>query len=314
MNILVVGAGAMGSLFAGKLATQNVSVTMYNRPNEHTEQIKEKGLTLIKKNGEKTHVSFPVITHPTELRNDYDLIVILVKSFATKNVLTTIRSVINQDTIVLSLQNGLGNLENIQAFVPVENICIGTTGSGAGIVANGVIEQRAFGKTHIGKSVIGEEKITKFASLLSASGLKTEIVDNVQAIIWSKLMINIAYNGITAITKLKNGDAVASSEGKHLMEQIVKEGMKVAAAEKVELLYEDPIKECIRIGYEDISANKSSMLTDILLERRTEIEQINGAIVRLGKKHGIPTPYNETITQLVKMIENSYEKRVTTAT
>lgn len=314
MNILVVGSGAMGSLFAGKLATQNVSVTMYNRPNEHTEQIKEKGLTLIEKNGERTHVSFPVITDPDELSNNYDLVIILVKSFATKNVLTTIRPVIHQDTIVLTLQNGLGNFENIQAFVPIDNICIGTTGSGAGIVANGVIEQRAFGKTHIGKNIIGKEKIKKLVSLLSSSGLETEMVDNIQSIIWSKLMINLAYNGITAITRLKNGDAVASSEGKQLMEQLVKEGMKVAEAEKVELLYEDPVKECIRIGYEDISANKSSMLTDILLERKTEIEQINGAIVHLGKKHGIPIPYNETITRLVKMIEESYEKRMTTAT
>ncbi len=300
----------MGCLFAGKMRQAGVDVTIYNRKNDHTEIIKANGLELIEKDGTVKNIQLPVVTDPVELTASFDLMIVLVKSFATVDVLKQVKQSITDDTIVLSLQNGLGNLEKLQQAAPNSICCVGGTGSGASVIENGVIAHRAFGHTYIGMPSGQQKKAHDIAALLTASGLGTSVSDDIHSVIWSKLIVNIAYNGVTAISRLKNGDVASVREGQEIIKHLVEEAKLVADAEGITLLYDEPAAECVRMGIEDFYHNKSSMLSDMINERKTEIDSINGAIVKLGSKHSLATPYNEMITHLVKLAETTYQKRV----
>ncbi|MGE5702553.1 MAG: ketopantoate reductase family protein [Clostridia bacterium] len=316
MKILILGAGAMGSLFAGKLKRSGIDVTLFNhRLNDHVRAMQENGLTIMEKDESPVEVTLPVVTDADKLEDSYDLVICLVKSFATEAVLTQIAPVLSPTTMLLTLQNGIGNAEVLETFVPKSQIAVGGTVSGAGIIEPGRVVRRGWGKTSIG-SVLGqggqtESMLRDIASLFTASGLQTEVVPDVMSVIWSKLLVNIAYNGLTAVTRLTNGDMIRTDEGKELARNLIEEAIRIAEALGIRLLYEHPVEEVIRLGYEAIGPNKSSMLTDVLLQRKTEMDAINGAVVRLGKQLSIATPCNEMMMQLVKMIENHYDRMVT---
>jgi 2-dehydropantoate 2-reductase len=298
----------MGSLFAGKLKQSNFDVTLFNRSNNHVKQIRENGLRILERDRTVSQVNIPVITEAEHLEEKYDFIIILVKTFVTEQVVGQVLHAISKDTVVLTLQNGVGNLEALQRLLPTHEIAAGGTNSGAGVMGNGFIAHRGWGDTFIGYS--GKQtnslKLEKVADMFTQSGLQTYVADDVQSIIWSKLLLNVAYNGLTAVTRLRNGEVVLSEDGQEIVRDLVEEAMSVAKAQGISLLYQNPVKECIELGLTKIGENKSSMLTDVLNKRKTEIDVINGAIVKYGEMLSIPTPCNKMITQLVKVIENSY--------
>ncbi|WP_047982391.1 ketopantoate reductase family protein [Ornithinibacillus contaminans] len=313
MKLLILGAGAMGSLFAGKLKQNGVDVTIYNRSNNHVEKIQSDGLKIIDKEGVGSTVQLPVLTDPVQVVDTYDLILVFVKTFATENVLDKVLPYITKETPILTLQNGIGNMEKISKLAPEHEVLVGGTWAGASVAEPGTILHRAWGSTFIGAPLANERKndlLMKIASTFTKSGLETEVAANVQSIIWSKLLVNIAFNGLTAITRLKNGDAIRTQEGKMIVEKLVDETVEIAAKKAIPLLFENPYAECIRLGETDIAMNTSSMLADILHKRKTEIEAINGAIVEEGRKYGINTPYNEMIVNVIKVIEESYRNMV----
>lgn len=311
MKVLILGAGAMGCLFGAKLANAGFDVTLFNRENEKIKQIEKAGIQLITAENEKYTVPIPVKYKANELKAEYDLILVLLKAFATKAVLRDMQHIINENTMLLTLQNGVGNLENIQKIVPHAILGVGGTGSGASVLAPGVIAHRATGKTNIGfLNDDHMDKYEKVSEMLTKAGLETEITANVQSVIWSKLLINVAFNGVTAITRLRNRDAILPQAGEKIVRELIKEAEAVAKAEGIKLLYEEPVQEILQLGHEEIGQNQSSMLTDILQKRKTEVDVINGAIISYGKKHKIATPYNEVILHFVHLLEDSYELRV----
>ncbi|TMN23249.1 ketopantoate reductase family protein [Lentibacillus cibarius] len=310
MKLLILGSGAMGSLFAGKLKQSDVDVTLFNRPNDHVKAIHKDGLRIIDWDGNGSTVALSTATNPAELTGDYDIVLVLVKAFATESVLEKVLPAIHKNTPIMTLQNGIGNMETIKALAPANDVLIGGTQAGAGIVEPGTVVQRAWGTTFIGNAQHGADQhlLDELASVFTESGLKTHVSENVQSIIWSKLLVNVAYNGLTAVTRLTNGGAIRTREGEDILANLVTEAVKVAKAKEIPLLYKDPVAECIRLGKEEIGMNTSSMLTDVLHQRKTEIEVMNGAIVEEGIHHGIPTPYNDMMVKLIKIIENSYYK------
>lgn len=311
MRTLILGAGAMGCLFGAKLVQAGYDVTLFNRENTVIKQIERHGIELIASDNKQYTIPVPVSYKASKLEKEYDLIIVLVKAFATEKVLSEIQHIIDENTIVLSLQNGVGNLEKIQKVIPNAILGVGGTGSGAIVLGPGKIAHRATGKTNIGfMSDIEEGKASVISKMLTNAGLETEVTSNVQSVIWSKLLINVAFNSLTAVTKLRNGDAILPEAGERIVMKLIKEAKAVAEAEGIKLLYDDPVKEILALGHKQIARNQSSMLTDILNERKTEIEVINGAIAAYGKRHGIRTPYNELMTELIYLIESSYERQV----
>lgn len=310
MKTLIAGAGAMGCLFGAKLHQAGIDVTLFNRENETIKQVEKEGIQLSTFNNETVHVSVPVIYDAKQL-DKYDLILVLVKSYATETVLQKIAPIIDENTIVLSLQNGVGNFEVMQKVIPHADLGVGGTESGASVLGPGRIAHRANGKTNIGFIYNRQpEKYLLISDMFTSAGFETAVTDNIQSVIWTKLLINVAFNSLTAITRLRNGDVILSEHGETIVRQLLSEALAVAEKEGIEIFYDDPIEDILKIGREQIAKNQSSMLTDVLKMRKTEIEVINGTIVAYGKKHRIPTPYNEVMTKLIQMIEESYTRQI----
>lgn len=311
LKTLILGSGAMGCLFGAKLTHAGYDVTLYNRENDRMKEIEANGIELHTPSDEVLRIAMRVSYDISELEEDYDLVLILLKSFATETVLSEIKPFVKKNTVVLTLQNGVGNLENIQKVVPHAIHGVGGTGSGAIVLGHGKIAHRAVGKTTVGFiDKKHEKKFEKIVKMFSNAGLEAEISQNVLSVIWSKLLVNVAINSLTGITKLTNGDAVLTAEGEEIARELIKEAVAVAKAEGIELLYENPEDEVITLIQKKFFRNESSMLTDVLQKRKTEIEVINGAIITYGKKHQIATPYNELMVKLIHVLEKTYEHQI----
>lgn len=211
---------------------------------------------------------------------------------------------------MISLQNGLGNLEAIAQMVTPEKIIGGITSHGATLIDIGHIRHAGKGDTIIGRVQRSEvmnkridEDLYKIADLLSQAKIETEVSADIEGTIWSKLIINAAINPLTAITRLKNGQLLNSEETRRLLDLVAEEAGKIVKLVGISLVYPD-IKSKVYDVCKATAQNTSSMLQDILRGRRTEIDAINGAIVAKAKDLNIDAPVNEMLTCLVKTLEN----------
>ncbi|MFC4714390.1 ketopantoate reductase family protein [Planococcus dechangensis] len=311
MNILIVGAGAMACLVGGKLKANGEQVRLYNRLNGHVEAIDRQGLRIIGKDNSVMHINLEVIQEiPTQ--TDADVLLVLLKAQANESVLGKLRGKLSDKTVIVTMQNGIGNAEAIKQLFPDNTVVSGTMGHGASVEEPGTILHRGWGKNYLGKVSDGNasDVLENFSRKLSDAGLETELSLDVQAVIWNKLFVNAGYNSITALTRLRNGDIINTPDGERLLRSVIEEAVLVARAESVDVDVEVVVEECLRMGHQDIGANKSSMLMDILNKRQTEIDVINGGIVKLGKKHGIKTPINSALTDMIRVVEQNYKVRV----
>ncbi len=305
MKIIIVGPGAMGCLLAGLLARSQNEVWLLDKNENRADNIKKNG---IKIEG-KTELSIKInaTANLAEIKNA-DLVIIAVKSYDTIPAVSNLNPIINEATCILTLQNGIGNVENIKSAVDSSNILGGVTSHGATLLGEGIIRHAGTGDTYIGRL---DGKLTgrmqEISGIFNKSGVETKISDNIQGLLWSKLVINVGINALTAITRLNNGRLIEFEGTYDVMEKAVSEAVSVAQKKGIKLIYENPferVKEVCRLT----SANISSMLQDVLKKRKTEIDYINGAIVREAKTLNIPVPINEALTSLVKTIESSYDK------
>ncbi|MCC9295227.1 ketopantoate reductase family protein [Clostridium sp. MT-14] len=303
MKIAIIGAGAMGSLYGGYLSRVSSKVYLVDVWQQHVDAINEEGLKI----DEKDHA---VIVKP-EAVNDaasvgpVDLAIIFVKSINTPAAMEKNAVIFGPNTLILSLQNGYGNIEKIAKYADINNIIAGTTAHGATMIEPAHIKHAGCGETNIGWAKSKNDKrIYEISEVLNSAGFKTVVSDNVMELIWSKLIINVGINALTAILKLKNGDLLAGNETKDLMRMSVNEAVKVAKAKGTEFNGSDMVKKVMDVAFAT-SENKSSMLQDILNGRKTEIDTINGAIVNEGEKFSIDTPVNLILTNLVKALEKS---------
>ncbi|MGI6065308.1 MAG: ketopantoate reductase family protein [Bacillota bacterium] len=305
MRVVVVGAGAMGSLTGGLLAQSGIEVILFDILKERVEPISRHGL-IIEGSWGRQVVRVQATTRTDDL-NRADMLIVLVKSYDTRAAVWGVRNCIGSQTLVLTLQNGLGNVEAISGIVPVERVFAGVTSHGAMLTAPGTVRHNGGAKTYIG-NVINREKdgAQNIARVLSMAGIETEVSPDIQGALWTKLIVNAAINPLTAISGLYNGELQEHRDILEIMQQIVNEAMGVAAAEKVKLQADDMLSYVKSICHATAS-NKSSMLMDILNGRRTEIDAINGMIVQKAKEHYLSAPVNETITHLVRVLERSNE-------
>ena len=307
MKIAIIGAGAMGCLYGGKLSqVEENDVFLLDIWKEHIDAVNANGL-LMEEDGEFNKFKNLKATADASSLGFADVALVFVKSTMTKQAILESNAVFGPDTIALTLQNGLGNIELISEVIGIENVIAGTTAHGATLLGPGKIRHAGHGKTVIGE-IFGEEtsRLRKIHDTLSSAGLQTDITDNVIGIIWDKLLVNVGINALTGITKLLNGQLLEYSEIMELLELAVLEGAEIARAKGVRLSYADPVshaKEVCRATAE----NKASMLQDILNKRKTEIDMINGAIVCEGKKLGIKTPINTALTNLIKFYERQVD-------
>lgn len=303
MKIAIIGAGAMGCLYGSKLsAVPTNEVYLIDVWKEHIEAINENGL-LMEAGGELVLYNKVKATSDASLVGACDLAIVFVKSTLTSTAVQSNQAVFGPDTIALTLQNGLGNIDLIRAEIGDDNVIAGTTAHGATMLGPGKMRHAGSGKTIIGElNGNRTDRIEKIASIFKEAGLETDISDNVLGLVWDKLLVNVGINALTGITKLQNGDLLKHREIEELLEAAVSEAHAVAKAKGITLSFDDPVGHTKEVCVAT-AANKSSMLQDILNHKQTEIEMINGAIVREGTQEGIATPVNSVLTNLIKFLQ-----------
>jgi 2-dehydropantoate 2-reductase len=306
MKIVVVGAGAIGGLFGSILTKNGLDVTLVDIWTEHVKNLQVSGLIVVGRNGEnKVKVK---ATNRIEDAGTPDLIVIAVKSYDTEQAAQDCLRIIGPNTIVLTVQNGVGHIEKIGKILGYDRIIAGTTSFGSTLLGAGTIKPSNIDEITIGElDGASTSRIRNLADTLIKAGIETHVSDSIDSQIWTKLVVNVGINALTAITHLKNGELFDYPDAMRLQALAVYEAIAVARAKGISLLVNDPLKWVIDVTRRTCD-NKSSMLQDIERGTRTEIDFINGAIVTEGKKVGVPTPVNEVLTLLIKTIEKRGDK------
>jgi 2-dehydropantoate 2-reductase len=301
VKVAVVGAGGIGSVFGGRLAAVGHQVWLLHRRPEVVEAIQQHGLRLSTRNGEE-HIRVRATLDASEV-GPTDLVLILTKSTDTAAAARAARPLVGTSTLVLTLQNGLGNLETIAEVLGAERSLMGVTYLGATVRAPGHAEFTAPGETFVGEPNGGlSERGLGLARTLSAAGLPTQATDRVWDTVWAKLVINAALNATCALTGASGEDALRSKAASHWLGMVAEETACVAAALGIQLPYVDAA-ERVRQHCRAVGAAKPSMLQDVERDRPTEIDAINGAVVREGQRAGVATPYNQALLHLVQARE-----------
>lgn len=299
MQITVIGAGAMGSLFGALLQSAGNAVTLVDVRSEHVAALRKRDLVIEELDGSRVAVRVPATTNADEALAA-DLFVLFVKTPFTAAALKPFAGRIPARAMVLSLQNGIGNDEAItRALGRRVRITLGVTAQAATSLAPTTVRHRASGPTIIGvPDGQRPSALEAIAATFSEAGIPTRTTRHVFEHVWQKLIVNVGINALTALTNLPNGDLFTDPELATLVRRLVSEAASVMRAEGIPAPPRDPV-DFVRAVAEATKAERSSMLEDLLAGRRTEIDAINGAIVRLGERHGVDVTANRVATTLV---------------
>jgi 2-dehydropantoate 2-reductase len=303
MKTVIMGAGAMGSLFGGLLALGGEEVWLVDIWKEHIATIRSKGLILEEK-GKAQPIPIHATTEVASV-GKADLVLIFVKTYHTEKAVSDARVLQKESTVFLTLQNGLGNEETICKYIDRKKVLLGVTGQGATLLGSGQIRHAGWGKTYVGEPDHQmTDRAIRMAQMFCSAGIETETSPNIHEHVWGKLLVNVGINALTALTGFKNGQLLDYPETTRLMERLVFEAAEVARKKGVHI-EEDPIEK-VREAIEATRENRSSMGQDFDHRRKTEIDVINGAVVREAQPLGISVPFNQAVTDLVKAIEKSF--------
>jgi 2-dehydropantoate 2-reductase len=315
MKVAIIGPGALGCLLAASLTIKlnhsdrkipELELWLLDHKPERAQKLNEQGL-ILEENGVRRNCRVNVTADPNVI-GPADIIILCVKSPQVAAGLKLASQLVQEDTILLTMQNGIGHLEQLQHRPKPPSIVIGVTAQGANLVTPGHVRHAGDGLTRIGflKSVSFTRSLllAKLCNLLNYGGVETVIVDNIMDYVWSKLLVNTGINALTAIHRCPNGKLLESAAIKDMLTGAVREGEAVARALNIQLI-DDPLAMTLDVCSKT-AQNISSMLQDVNNRRPTEIDSINGAIAAVAKTLGIPTPVNDELVHKVKEIEKNY--------
>jgi 2-dehydropantoate 2-reductase len=307
-KIVVVGAGAVGSYFGGLLARAQQDVTLIGR-SDHVRAIQEKGLYMDCQSFQE-YVAIKASTDYSAL-TQADLVLFCVKSPDTHSVMAEIKPFLRKDAMVLSLQNGVDNCDRIKnhfsGYVYPAVVYVAT-----GMLGPGHVKHFGRGELVVGALDLAAEadqnNLMKIATVFNESQIPCTIADKIKDQMWMKFLVNCSFNGISAIGDIQYGKMVQVPAINHLINQITQEFLLIAAKEGVNIETEKAEMANQQIAL-TMAGQKSSTAQDVGKKRKTEIEHLNGLIIRLGEKYQIPTPANQSVYALVKMLEANYTAR-----
>lgn len=302
MKIAILGSGAMGCLYGGRLAEAGFDVTLVDVWKEHVDGINSDGLSIEGIGGKRIVKGIKAVTDPNRA-GQVDLLVVFVKATLTKTAMEGALGLVGDGTRVLTLQNGLGNVEALSEIVGTDRLIAGTTAHGSTLLGPGSIKHAGEGPTVIGNlSGKTDPFLEDLAAILEKAGFSVQISENVMGLIWGKLIVNVGINALTAITGLRNGRLLDFPETKELMRMAVEEALEVARRKGIVLNDPDPARHVEEVC-RSTAENRSSMLQDVMNRRRTEIDAINGAVVAEAEKLGLSAPVNLVLFNLVKTLQ-----------
>jgi 2-dehydropantoate 2-reductase len=299
MKIAIIGTGAMGSVYAGILGDAGNDVWAVDTWRAHVEAIRAQGLTVDGASGHRT-VSIDATTEPNEV-GMCDMVVIATKARDVETAARTAAPMIGPDTVVVPIQNGVGSIDRITAILGDEQVVIGVVGGfGASMVAPGHVHHNGwefvrFGERHGPVS----ERLRRVARVWEHAGFRVQLYDDLDQLVWEKLIANVGFSGTCAVLELTIGEVVADPAAWSVAAACACEAYEVARARGITVGFDDPVAYLREFGGK-IPGARPSMLLDVLSGQPTEVDVINGAVPVAARAVGLAAPVNETITSLVK--------------
>jgi 2-dehydropantoate 2-reductase len=301
MNIVIVGAGAIGSLYGGLLAKKNKVVLVGRAP--HITTIQKKGLTI--KGKTRLSIKVPSVESTKNISCIPDLILLTVKSYDTEAASKQILPIMADQTMVISLQNGLDNIEKIEQIIEKNHILAGVSTDGAILSKPGEITHTGEGTTILGELNGHQSKRLKtLVHIFNETGIKTQISDDIVKEIWIKAIINSSINPLTAFFGCKNGYLLENPLLEKIVERVCAESTLIASSERIPISFLETIKKTKEV-IQDTAQNYSSMLQSIQQGKKTEIDSINGTLMRVGTNNNIDTTLNRVLTELLTSSNSS---------
>jgi 2-dehydropantoate 2-reductase len=307
MKIAIIGSGAMGGVFGALLAKGGHDVTLIDVWREGVEAVNARGLLVEQKSGERETVRVRATTNPADA-GVVDLTLVFVKCYHTGDAVRAALPIVGARTVVLSLQNGWGNAARISAITGADKVLVGVTYHSATLAGPGHVQHMARGATHLGGlGGAAHARLPEIAAAFAAAGLEADVSPAIREQIWSKLALNVCSLPTSSLLRCYAGDLMQRPGTVALMQALLREVVAVANGLGIRLDYAERWA-AISALLEKATTAKASMLQDVIAQRRTEIDVINGAIVAEGTKLGIATPHNEALVHLIKALEDGYAR------
>jgi len=302
MRIVVIGPGAMGCLFAGYLARGRHEVTLLDRNVRRAAEISECGLG-IEIQGEAVQVPCSATADPACL-GDTELAIVCVKAYDTVELAYTLGGHLGKSALVLTLQNGLGNVEALTDHIDSDRVFGGSTAEGATVLGVGSVRHAGRGPTVVAP-VVSErlDAAERLASVLTDAGFNATTRPDLDRVLWGKLLINAVINPLTALLGVQNGQLVEIPSAHDLLENVTREVSRIAVAENVIEKGADSVAMVEKVC-RATARNRSSMLQDVTAKRRTEVDAILGKILARAETHHIEMPVTKTLYGAIKVLES----------
>lgn len=309
MEVCVLGAGSLGSVIGGTLALAGHDVTLVTRNRAHVSAVRSDGLRLVD-DRDRVRIDLAATTTPDELPVP-DLVIVLVKSFDTTGAIERARDLIGPDTVVLTLQNGVGCEELIGDVVGLERVIAGRTFVGGSMIAPGVVEYGVLGR----RTTLGEldgslsPRLQRIGEAFIDAGVAVDLSTDIVAMMWEKLFVNVATGAWSALTGLPYGELSVHADVERMAIATVAEAIAVARALGIGVTTTDPSVPWRR-AWEGLPVGfKASMLQSVEKGSRTEVDVMHGAVCAGGRRAGVPTPINDTLVAAVHGLERRLELR-----
>lgn len=304
MRIVIIGPGALGCLFAARLALAGGhDIRLLDHDPQRAALLNEQGL-LFEEDGAARHLLVPIFVDPVVIA-EADLLLLCVKSYGVNAALAGLRAHWPPGALLLAFQNGIAHLEPLAALPSSCRWGLGVTTEGANLRAPGRVRHGGHGVTRLGfvdsRSEDVRQHLAAVAAAFNAAGLVTELVPDIRDRLWLKLLVNVGINALSALHDCPNGMLLEIPEARERLVAAVAEAAAVARAQGV-IIPPDPVALTFQVC-RDTAANLSSMLQDVRKRRPTEIAAINGAIVAIGERLGLATPVNRELTLAIRALE-----------
>ena len=296
MRIDVLGAGAMGCLFGALLSRAN-EVRLVDPNRAKLEKLKQAGVTVLEPDG-TSFTAFPGLRTPEEADTPPEVLLIFVKSAAEKAALDAVRPSLGPDTVLLTLQNGMGHEKAMGEIAPPERILLGATQHNASLQSVGVVRHGAAGYTQLGPLTGKGEKAVAVAAAFTAAGIETAASPDVRAVIWRKLFMNASASALTGVFRCPLGKVADNPHIWTLCQKLIGEAVAVARADG----YAFDEGEIVSEIHGHLLRSKggiTSVYADLEAGRKTEVDAITGAVAALGKQLGVPVPVSETVAEII---------------
>lgn len=302
MKIAIIGVGAMGSVYAALLGDAGHDVWAVDSWRAHIDAIRDRGLRLEGASGDRT-VRINATTDSREI-GVCDLIIIATKAMHVEQAAASAQCLVGPNSLVLTIQNGLGSAERVAETLGRDRVAIGVVGGfGASIKGPGHAHHNGWELVRLGEfDGAVTPRLEAVAAVWRSGGFRVRTFDDVHQLVWEKLICNVAFSGNCAITEWTIGEVMAYPESWAVSRACAREAFAVAKAKGIRLDFDDP-EAYVRDFGEKIPHARPSMLLDLIAGRASEIDVINGAIPREGRRLDVPTPINDTISALVRAKE-----------